>query len=189
MRAVFHAVWTGSNPPGMEFCTAKGARDGWTLAGTVVRRFQEGVGGVTYRIEVDQGWKTRKVLVDELLEGVHRSLEVEVRRGRWRVGGRERDDLRGCLDVDLEASPVTNTLPIKRAMPAVGEVLDVKVAWVRFPSLAVATLEQSYENLGGNRYMYRSRTGFRSEIELDNFGLVKKYGDFWEAWGPSIRPS
>jgi hypothetical protein len=97
------------------------------------------------------------------------------------VQGRERTTLQGCLDVDLEASPVTNTLPIKRTKLRVGSRVDLTAAWVRFPSLRVVPLRQSYERVGRRRYIYRSATGFKAEIAVDGFGLARRYGDFWHA--------
>ena len=38
------------------------------------------------------------------------ALEMEVRRSRWFVRGKEDKWLKGCVDADLDASPVTNTL-------------------------------------------------------------------------------
>jgi hypothetical protein len=59
-------------------------------------------------------------------------------------------------------------------------VLDTTAAWVRFPTLRVQALRQSYERTAETRYIYRS-PGFKSEIEVDDFGLVKSYGDYWYA--------
>lgn len=119
--------------------------------------------------------------MEQLLNGAHATLDLRVRGGRWFVGGKERRELRGCIDVDLEASPVTNTLPLRRTKIRTGSRVDLTVAWVRFPSLRILPLRQSYERLGPGRYRYRSATGFEAELDLDDFGLVKRYGEFWSA--------
>jgi hypothetical protein len=174
-------VWTSSKPPGVEYCTVSQRASGWTLAGSVVRRFEEGVGVVSYSIETDQAWKTSRTVVEEVLGGRRFVLEMESGRSGWSVGGRKVAELEGCLDVDLEASPVTNTLPIRREEIRVGERVGLTAAWVRFPSLKVEPLRQSYERVGRNKYRYASASGFTSEIEVDEFGLVKRYGQFWIA--------
>ena len=174
-------VWTSSKPPGVEFCTVRRRASGWVLGGSVVRRFKEGAAVITYVIETDPGWRTRKVTVEQVLDGRRRTLEMALRRSRWLVEGTEDSGLRGCIDVDLQASPVTNTLAIKRAALRVGSRVDLTAAWVKFPSLRVAPLRQSYERLGKRKYRYRSATGFMAEIEVDGFGLVARYGDYWLA--------
>ena len=136
---------------------------------------------ITYLIETDSRWKTKRVSVDQLLGGKRRSLNIEVKRSRWFVQGREKKLLEGAFDVDLEASPVTNTLPIRRTRMKVGSKVDLTVGWVRFPSLRVVPFKQGYERLSKSRFVYRSSTGFRAEIEVDGFGLVRRYGDYWRA--------
>ncbi len=88
--------------------------------------------------------------------------------------------MRGCLDVDLSVTPATNTLPIRRLALAEGAAAAVTAAWVRFPALTVEPLPQRYTRLGGGRYRYESDTGFVTEIESDDLGLVTRYGGGWE---------
>ena len=154
---------------------------GWALRGTVVRQFKEGSGTIAYVVRTDGGWRTRRVWIEQLLDGAHGEVEIEVSRGAWFVGREERRELHGCVDVDLEATPATNILPLKRIGMKVGSKVDVKVAWMRFPSLKVLPLRQSYERLGKARYVYRSGPGFEAELDVDGFGLVRRYGQYWTA--------
>ena len=34
--------------------------------------------------------------------------------GRWQIDGRDAPDLDGCLDLDIQVTPFTNSLPIRR---------------------------------------------------------------------------
>lgn len=173
-------IWVSAAPPGVEFCTVSRLRSGWALAGIVARRGRGGPALVTYRVETDAGWRTRRVLVEQVLGGRTRVLRMEAGSSGWRVRGRTAGALEGCVDVDLQVSPSTNALPLKRARPRVGSKLALTAAWVKFPSLRVQPLRQSYERVSKSRYVYRSK-GFRSEIEFDGFGLVRCYGDYWVA--------
>ena len=93
--------------------------------------------------------------------------------------------VRGCIDVDLGFSPVTNTLPIRRLALPVGGEAAVRAAWLRFPELEFVPLEQVYRRLAAERYLYESAGGrFRAELEVDAWGLVTRYGDYWLALGP-----
>lgn len=172
-------VWASANPPGVERCLVTKKRNGWALSGTLVRRFREGPAAISYAIEVDAAWRTREVHVEQILRGEQLSVGLKADASRWYVAGKEDVRLRGCVDADLGASPVTNTIPIKRKKPKVGSRVDLVVAWVRFPGLEVEPLRQSYERTGERTYVYRSASGFKSEIEMDEFGLVRRYGKYW----------
>ena len=88
--------------------------------------------------------------------------------------------LHGLIDVDLGFSPVTNTLPIRRLDPAIGEAVAVTAAWVRFPELTIEPLPQRYIRLAERRYRYESAGGaFVAEIEVDDLGLVTAYEGGW----------
>ncbi len=102
------------------------------------------------------------------------------RSGRY-VNGRRDGGLDDCEDVDLGATPVTNTLPIKRARPRVGSILRLTAAWVAFPAMEIGPLQQSCEGIGRRLYVYRSASGFSSRIEVDRFGFVRRYGECWRA--------
>jgi hypothetical protein len=76
---------------------------------------------------------------------------------------------------------VTNTLPIRRLAPAIGESIDVTAAWVRFPELTLEPLPQRYTRLSERRYRYESNGGaFVAELEVDDAGLVITYEGGWE---------
>jgi len=110
---------------------------------------------------------------------VQRELHLTVRNGgRWWVEGEEDARLRGCTDVDLELSPSTNTIPIRRLNPIVGQESAVTAAWVRFPALTVQPLTQRYTRTGANRYRYVSGA-FATDIEVDDVGLVTRYEGGW----------
>jgi hypothetical protein len=88
--------------------------------------------------------------------------------------------LDGLIDIDLGFSPVTNTLPIRRLEPAIGEAVAVTAAWVRFPELTIEPLPQRYIRLAERRYRYESAGGaFVAEIEVDDLGLVTTYEGGW----------
>ena len=180
-KTIHEVFWTSAKPPGTEYCVVGRESGGWSLTGTVARLMKEGTMAATYAITTDTGWRTRGAHIEQLVGGRFTMVRLDVKRSRWFVDGRERLDMEGCVDIDLGASPVTNTLPIKRNSIRVGSKLDITAAWVRFPTLDVKPLKQSYKRVGARRFIYRSTTGFKAELELDGYGLVKRYGDYWTA--------
>jgi hypothetical protein len=90
-------------------------------------------------------------------------------------------ELDGCEDADLNITPSTNTLPIRRLALAVDESHEVTAAWIRFPQCEITPLTQRYTRTGERRYRYESRGGaFSAELEVDEHGLVLDYPPAWE---------
>lgn len=98
----------------------------------------------------------------------------------WRVDAEPAPLLDGCVDVDLEASAVTNAFPVHRLGLAVGESADTPAAWVRARGLDVERLEQRYLRLEDDgersRYDYTApELDFQAQVVFDRFGLVLEY--------------
>ena len=100
----------------------------------------------------------------------------------WRFNGREESAVEGCIDVDLNFSPVTNLLPIRRLNLGIGEHSEVKAAWLRFPSFELEPLVQVYTRLDEFRYRYSSSGGeFVRELTVNEVGFITDYPGFWAA--------
>ena len=95
------------------------------------------------------------------------------------VSRREIEQL-GCIDIDLNFSPSTNLLPIRRLNLAVGEEAEVRAAWLRFPSFKLELLEQIYRRTGPDTYRYSSAGGkFVRDLRVNAVGFVTDYPNFW----------
>jgi len=89
-------------------------------------------------------------------------------------------DLSQALDIDIENSPLTNTMPILRHRFDQGGSGDFLMAFVTTPSLRVEPSPQRYEHVrvGGDSSVvrYLGRGGdFTAELELDRDGLLIHY--------------
>ena len=103
---------------------------------------------------------------------------------RWVMNGVAKHAVEGCVDLDLNFSPSTNLLPIRRLSLEVGEQADVMAAWLRFPSLDLEPLSQVYERLDEFKYRYSSRGGaFVAELTVNKVGFVTVYPKLWEVEG------
>jgi hypothetical protein len=136
---------------------------------------------VGYDIAVDEHWRTRtaEVWTDSRSGRERRRLEADG-SGSWTVDGQEVHRLAGCLDVDLESSACTNTLPIHRLRLEVGARAQAPAAYVRVADLAVERLEQSYARVRGDgatdHYDYAApRFDFECRLVYDESGLVLHY--------------
>jgi hypothetical protein len=173
-------LWHALITPGMERFIVSSSNGGFEFSGLILQAHQDAPFVVRYRIEVDAGWRTRNVEV-ELEDGGQRRFSLSADgEGNWSRDGHPLEQVAGCIDVDLEWSPSTNTLPIRRLALAPGATKALAVAWVRFPSLEVQRLEQSYERLADGRYRYRSGR-FTADLAVDDDGMVIQYGVNWKA--------
>ena len=177
-------LWRRIDGAGAEYCALTGSGGGWTLEGAVAQAIEGLPASVLYRVECDSDWRTRRVIVRLRSEEPERSLELLADgNGGWRLDGRGLPMLEGCLDVDLSATPATNSLPVRRLGLAPGEAARLSAAWVRFPSLSVEPLEQTYTRLDERLYRYESRKHgeeFAAVLEVDDLGLVVTYEGGWE---------
>src|SRR2546430_12642748 len=173
-------LWHGLIAPSMERFVAARSESGFLLSGLLLQAHRDAPYVVRYSIDVDEAWRTRAVQVEVENDGQHRTSLVTDGSGRWSHDAELLPDLDDCLDVDLEWSPSTNTLPIRRLGLALGETKPVAAAWVRFPSLEVQRLDQSYERLDARRYRYRSGR-FTADLAVDEDGIVLQYGVNWKA--------
>lgn len=131
--------------------------------------------GLSYTLILDLIWRVREVRA-EMVDGARLDLQSDG-LGQWRDGhGADLARLAGCIDVDIAATPFTNTLPIRRLDLDIGESRTIKVAYVSLPNLAVDAVEQRYSRLTDNRYLYEGlSTGFVAELEVDSYGIVGDY--------------
>jgi uncharacterized protein len=167
----------------LEYAVAKPLAAGSEFAGTIVAIHDEAPLDVHYRIQCDANWRTRAVSIEQRLGLQHSSLLLTVDTGGTWSSQREGliHTVAGCLDVALELTPITTSLPITRLNLAIGQVEEIAVAWIRFPSLEIVRASQSYERLADRTYRYRSLgSGFTAEIDVDEIGLTVRYEGIWE---------
>jgi hypothetical protein len=131
-----------------------------------------------YELTTSAGWVTARLRVDVRDGDGERHLDL--RRGdagEWTVDGGTRPDLEGALDCDLAFSPLTNTMPVLRErLPEATDPVDLEMAWVALPDLAVHGSAQRYEPIDGHAVRFVSRdSDFTADLELDQDGLVVRY--------------
>jgi len=173
-------VWKSAPLHSLEYCSVTRTKSGWRFKGLVLVSSKRSPVAVSYGLETNGNFETRRVSVRRYESRGEGRLIIEVRDGVWLVNGRARRDLADCRDVDFEFSPVTNTLPIRRKPLKMGQLVGLTAVWVRFKTLEVMPLRQSYGRLDTREYRYRSATGFSAKLEVDRFGLVGRYGKIWE---------
>jgi hypothetical protein len=182
MMAQFSILWRRLDTPGCETARLSPEGEGWELAGTAVFADEGQPCRLDYLIRCDAGWRTRSGWVAGWVgtERIEVRLAAEA-AGNWEMNGEPQPAAAGCPDLDLNFSPVTNLLPIRRLNLAVGASAGVRAAWLRFPSFKLEPLEQVYRRTGERTYQYEAGDGaFVRDLEVNHLGFVTRYPDFWE---------
>jgi hypothetical protein len=175
-------LWRRLDRPGHEAARLYRQGDDWHLAGTAVFAHDGQPCRLGYFIVCDSGWRTVRATVSGWAGDRNVEIEIAVDEGRWRLNGAEQPQAAGCIDLDLNFSPSTNLLPIRRLNLAVGGEAPVRAAWLRFPSFALEPLEQTYLRLSGEVYRYQSAGGaFTADLQVNEAGLVTLYPGAWQA--------
>jgi hypothetical protein len=178
----FHAIesttarWVPLEGSGLEHLTVR-HEDGSYIARSALFGERDGAPfAVRYMLICDGSWNVR-FLDLELTDG--RSLTLSATgEGEWMdVEGTPQRSLKGCIDIDLEGSPYTNTLPIRRLGLKPGESRDIGVVYVPFDSFVPRVERQRYTCLkDGRLFRYDAADGsFTAEIAVDEAGLVTAY--------------
>lgn len=180
-------LWRRLDRPGHESARLSFLEPDWHLMGTAVFLHEQQPCRLDYRVICDSKWQTISGRVSGWLgDGpIQVDLSVDVTR-RWRLNGMECPTVFGCVDLDLNFSPSTNLLPIRRLNLAVGQAAEVKAAWLRFPSFTLEPLPQTYRRLGAATYQYESGGGaFVRDLSVNAAGFVTVYPG--EAADPKIK--
>jgi hypothetical protein len=175
--------WRRLDAPGRESCRLSSRGTTHQLAGSASFLHEGQSCRLDYVVACDSGWRTTSGSVSGAVGDRAIAIEISVDADRrWRLNGRECPEVEGCTDLDLNFSPSTNLLPIRRLGLAVGQAAAVRAAWLRFPSFALEPLDQIYRRLGESFYRYESAGGrFVVDIETAPSGFVTRYPGYWEA--------
>ena len=186
-------MWRWMDRPGHEAARLESIGGEWHLRGTSVLMHGEHPCSLAYHVVCDAEWRTRRATVRGWVGAREVNVEIEAGDGRWRMNGAEVPTVAGCVDVDLNFSPCTNLLPVRRLGLAAGGEGAVSAAWLRFPGFTMERLDQSYRRTGEHTYRYESAdAAFVRDLDVDEAGFPIRDPGFWEAeraTGGAARPS
>lgn len=139
--------------------------------------------GVLYEASLTPDWTFESILLQ-------RTDGVMVVLGRGKDGTwydkqlEPLPELAGCIDIDFEMTPFTNTLPIRRAPLAIGETRRFRMAYIPADTLEPFPAEQIYTRLSERVYRFETADGsFTADITVDEDGLVVDYPGLFERVG------
>ncbi|MGZ3609453.1 MAG: putative glycolipid-binding domain-containing protein [Ktedonobacteraceae bacterium] len=186
-------MWTPWSEPGLEHLRLT-QQDGGMLADSLIVGISNRMPfRLYYEITCDSSWNVKELDL-MLLSGSRKSLKIQADgHGHWFTStGGPIPSIDGCIDVDISATPFTNTLPIRRLKLNPGQSAELLVAYVLIPEVELMTDRQRYTCLElhtqGGLYKYESmESDFKAELPVDSDGLVIDYpGLFKSIWRSEV---
>ena len=178
-------LWRRLDRPGHEAARLVEEVGRWRLVGTAVFLHEGAPCRLGYVVLCDPQGRTFLAGVSGWLGDQPVSVTLSRdEEAHWSLNDLACPELAGCLDVDLNFSPSTNLLTIRRLGLAVGEQAPVRAAWLRFPSFTVEPLDQVYHRTGDTSYRYQSAGGqFTADLSVSAAGFATTYPGFCQAEG------
>ena len=176
-------LWRRLDEPGHEVARLIALGSSWHLDGTAVFAHDGQPCRLDYQVICDSRWRTVSAHVLGWIAAAAIKIDISVDPARrWRLQGVERPEVDGCIDVDINFSPSTNLLPIRRLDLGIGQEAKVRAAWLRFPGFTLEPLDQLYRRLDDGTYRYESAGGrFAVDLRVNAVGFVARYPGFWQA--------
>jgi hypothetical protein len=178
-----YILWRSIYLPGHDACRLFPQDAEWHLTGTAVFLHDQHPCQLAYLVVCDVQWNTLRGTVSGWLGDQTVAIELTTNSDRdWRLNGAPQSDVKGCIDLDLNFSPSTNLLPIRRLNLEIGQVAEVKAAWLRFPGFDLEPLSQVYKRVDEFTYRYESGGGsFVADLTVNADGFVTDYPGLWRA--------
>jgi hypothetical protein len=138
--------------------------------------------GVMYEMSLKLDWTFEAILLQRT-DGVMTVLRRDDDGGWFDMHADGLPELEGCIDIDFEMTPFTNTLPIRRAPLAIGETRRFRMAYIPADTLGPFVDEQTYTRLSDRVYRFENGEGedyFTADITVDENGFVVDYPQLFE---------
>lgn len=179
-------LWRRLDLPGHDAARVRENAEGAELRGMAVFHDAGDPTALHYTVHCDGRWVSTEATVDGWRgeRAVHLRF-IRARDGAWTLNGTPCPAVAGCEDLDLNFTPATNLLPLRRLELAVGELAVVRSAWLEWPAAVLAPLTQRYLRRSVTEYDYEAdlpgNVKFAAALRVQPGGWVVEYGDLWRA--------
>jgi hypothetical protein len=180
-------IWAADDGIGSEYLILTDDETGYVADSVIFASRGGEPARVHYVVRCDRDWRMRGVTVSVARPGQDPDV-LQLRSdgaGHWTdADGKPLPEFDGCIDIDISATPFTNTLPIRRLNLRPGQVEPIRVLFIHVPTLKIEPWDQRYTGLEPDRVRYESiGSDFVRELEIDEDGLVTNYpGLFRRVW-------
>ena len=161
--------WRGLDPVTIEHCHIISTDRDTRIRGTVITPDY----GLFYRLKLDDSEHIRTARLERTDGSV---LELfSDGAGNWSDDRAEPlDALKGCLDIDIWPTPLTNSLPLWRCAFTTGQPQRFAMAWIDADTMTIKRSEQIYTMLDDTHVQFQS-ADFERILEVDADRIVVDY--------------
>ena len=179
-----HAIWKSLEYPGLEYLYLLEEDATIQVVSTSICVIDQKPLKLDYVLSCDSQFVLKRVSINQFdIGGFNLTTDGH---GNWlNQKLQPLPELDGCIDIDISATPFTNTLPIRRIQWQVGQSEVFKMAYIHIPDLTVSVDPQRYTCLEktahGATFRYESLdSDFTADITVDSDGLVLNYPGLFE---------
>lgn len=174
-------VWENLESFGCEFARISQRSSAIHVESTVIFFNGNSPVQIDYFIDTDNLWATKKVLV-QTKKG--KNLEINATgTGKWfDQHGKELEELRGAIDVDLSVTPFSNSLPVNRYDWELNQRREFEMVYIDIPQFKLHKMKQTYtfiERKKGIRIFKYQSPNFEAFISFDESGFVIDYPELF----------
>lgn len=135
---------------------------------------------VQYVLSTNEDFEAKMLLLKANYRNTAWDISLLNDAGVWYMNNEPHTEFRGCIDVDIALTPLTNTLPVRRLSLNIGEEREIRVLYFDLFEGAIKPLSQKYKRLSENMYHYENvPNDFEADIEVDGDGLVVHYPELF----------
>ena len=177
-------LWQRLDAPGLEHLRLRRDDRGVLADGLVISVEEQRVFRLRYQVRCDSKWQCLSSEL-ELLAEPKKKLILTKKLGRdWLRNGKVIAGTRDCIDIDIAATPFTNTLPIRRLGLRQDQTAEISALYIQVPDFAISVVQQRYRCLRElGAYTYQGLDGKEYRVEVDAEGVVTDYeGIFKRVW-------
>lgn len=169
-------MWENDETTGCEMVELQVENTEIHIDSTVLFLDSKGPVKIHYHLELDNFWTTKQIAIQS---GDGNELQLTSSGdGQWfGQDGQLLDALSGAIDIDISATPLSNSLPINRHSWQEGQARDFEMVYIAVPSMELQKVKQRYtcvKSTNPRTFRYQS-ANFESLIEVDDEGFVSDY--------------
>jgi uncharacterized protein len=170
-------LWTGREYYSLENCLVNTDDSGSEIDSVIVGAYRGKIYRVEYQIRTNQNWETVFLELNSRHSDQRQHLVFEADgKGNWIANGKQANEFKNCLDVDIPLTPFTNTLPIKRLNLKTDMAQEIRVIYFDLLAQQIEPVRQKYTKLSNTEFHYENvPNDFEATIKVDDHGFVVDY--------------
>lgn len=173
-RSIF---WRGLAYHSLEKCNLSFSHNAIEAASIIRGTHQTKEFAIVYVLKLTVNWEVISCRMERL---VGAASDVRTFRhdghGNWTINQIPSEEFKGCVDMDISATPFTNSLPVNRLKLKQKEAQSINVLYIDVFEGITRRAVQRYTRMTEYEYLFQDvPTDFRAVVTVDSSGIVTDY--------------